>query len=457
MTSALSENRKRKLRPPALLAAVVLLFSLPACSVGSQAVRSDTASVSSEVSSAPESSSYAPSSDTTSFEIPSESPLTSFFSSDYVKGEYADEYSSVISSEVMSVPAEPIYVNVWSPSEDGQSISYAAKEVTSVTYSKVFSLLRKAGVVSSAIYVNNFARSYDGDKSYLMLDLSENFTSYLKNCGREDAVMGSIVNTFLEAYGAEKILITVKKYTLKTSKRTYAGVLTRYSPDLYDLGYNVITPIDTGVTPTKKVAITFDDGPHYGYTWLIMDKLRQYGATATFFSIGENLWGSGADAVASAYSYGNEVGIHAYTHDYNYKTCSDKNYSREITKTANAIQSLTKIYPTLMRPVGGSISAERVKASSFAVIHWSIDSNDWRYKTRDTVATREANVQKIANNVLKANVRDGDIILMHELYGNSFDAFCIIIEELYKRGFEVVTVSELLSNPAPGKLYYHGR
>ena len=217
MTS-LSENRRRKLRLPALLAALVLLFSLPACSVGSSAVSSDTASVSSEVSSAPESSSDTPSSDTTSFEIPSETPLTSFFSSDYVKGEYGDEYSSMISSETPSVPAEPIYINVWSPSEDGQSISYAVKEVTSVTYSKVFSLLRKAGVVSSAISVNNFSRSYDGEKSYLMLDLSENFTSYLKNCGREDAVMGSIVNTFLEAYGAEKILITVKKYTLKTSR-----------------------------------------------------------------------------------------------------------------------------------------------------------------------------------------------------------------------------------------------
>ena len=99
MTS-LSENKRRKLRLPALLAALVLLFSLPACSVGSSAVSSDTASVSSKVSSAPESSSDTPSSDTTSFEAPLESPLTSFFSSDYVKSEYEDEHSSAISSEV---------------------------------------------------------------------------------------------------------------------------------------------------------------------------------------------------------------------------------------------------------------------------------------------------------------------------------------------------------------------
>ena len=64
----------------------------------------------------------------------------------------------------------------------------------------------------------------------------------------------------------------------------------------------------------------------------------------------------------------------------------------------------------------------------------------------------------IVNNVMK-NIKNGDIVLMHELYQNSYEAFCIIIEQLYAQGYEIITVGELLGDARiiPGTLYYNGR
>ena len=55
------------------------------------------------------------------------------------------------------------------------------------------------------------------------------------------------------------------------------------------------------------------------------------------------------------------------------------------------------------------------------------------------------------------NVKDGDIILMHELYGATGDAVARIVPELHKRGFQMVTVSQMAAAKGrsleAGKLY----
>ena len=109
-----------------------------------------------------------------------------------------------------------------------------------------------------------------------------------------------------------------------------------------------------------------------------------------------------------------------------------------------------------MRPVGGRITNERLSASPYSVILWNVDSEDWRYKyasgDSDTAAAEKVN--KIVENVMN-QVADGDIILMHDIYGSTYDATAIILERLYAEGYEVVTVSELLgSNMTSGRKYY---
>ena len=111
----------------------------------------------------------------------------------------------------------------------------------------------------------------------------------------------------------------------------------------------------------------------------------------------------------------------------------------------------------LMRPVGGKITDERVKQSKYSVIMWDVDTEDWKYKyyaTSDYSDEEKAErVDTIVNNVMN-NVREGSIILMHDIYESTYDATVIILEKLYAEGYEVVTVSELLgSERSAGKIF----
>ena len=100
-----------------------------------------------------------------------------------------------------------------------------------------------------------------------------------------------------------------------------------------------------------------------------------------------------------------------------------------------------------MRPVGGRITSERISDCDYAVIMWSVDSNDWKYKSEG-----DGNVQTIVNNVM-SQVQDGSIILMHDIYENTYLASKDILKQLHDQGYEVVTVSELLGNPKAGVKY----
>ncbi len=208
-------------------------------------------------------------------------------------------------------------------------------------------------------------------------------------------------------------------------------------------------PVGGSVSTGKRVALTFDDGPHNVHTKAIVDELSKYGYHATFFVVGNRVDGTdynGASALRYAAEAGNEIAIHGYTHKEYYDECSDEAYEKEISKTENAIKMiLPNAEINLMRPVGGMISSERVQTSPYSIILWNVDSEDWKNKYQDPTADAEAaeKVETIVENVME-NVSDGDIILLHDIYRSTYDATVIILERLHEAGYEVVTVSELL-------------
>jgi len=217
------------------------------------------------------------------------------------------------------------------------------------------------------------------------------------------------------------------------------------------------TDLPVSGTPKKRVAITYDDGPHNVRTKQIVDELAKYGWHATFFVVGNRVDGTeyaGGDAMLYALRAGNEVGIHGYTHKYSYETCSDSTYHQELAWTAQAIREKKPGYKIdLMRPIGGNITAARAAACEYAVIMWSVDPEDYKYKGAPDDETQQRNVNTIVENVL-SDVSDGDIILMHDLYQNTYEATVIILARLYEMGYDVVTVSELLGDDLqPGKTY----
>jgi peptidoglycan/xylan/chitin deacetylase (PgdA/CDA1 family) len=219
-------------------------------------------------------------------------------------------------------------------------------------------------------------------------------------------------------------------------------------------------PSAPGVDNRPRVALTYDDGPHEKYqdtlsrTKLIVDELDKYGYHATFFVVGNRVDGTeynGGDAMVYAANHGNEIGIHGYTHNANYATCSDEIFAYEMDETLKAIQSKLPGYEVrVMRPVGGEISNERVATTPFAVVNWSVDTLDW---TLTRPIGDAASIEEIVNNALK-NIKDGDIVLMHDIHYNTYEATVIILQRLNEMGFNVVTVSELLGEDLePGRLY----
>jgi peptidoglycan/xylan/chitin deacetylase (PgdA/CDA1 family) len=218
---------------------------------------------------------------------------------------------------------------------------------------------------------------------------------------------------------------------------------------------------ETSPSETKKrVAMTFDDGPHNVRTREIVDELDKYGFTATFFVVGNRVDGGvyrGGETVKYIIDHGHEVGIHGYTHEVYYDRCTDDELMFEMSETAKAIKDQVKNYQLrLMRPVGGYITDQRVQTSQYSVIMWSVDSEDYKHayfpNTKLSEAEQKECVDAIVENVM-SNVKDGSIILMHDIYLSTSHATAIILELLHAEGYEVVSVSELLGNITPGTKY----
>ncbi len=218
-----------------------------------------------------------------------------------------------------------------------------------------------------------------------------------------------------------------------------------------------------GTDGKPRVALTFDDGPnHYNNrTRNYVDELKKYGYTATFFVVGYRV--AGGDAVKYIVDNGMEVGIHGYTHEVYYDGCTEEAFFREMNKTAEAIHEQVPGYDIkLMRPVGGHISSEIAAVCPYAIIQWSVDSDDWNNTYvpsdkeigEDGLTGWDRKAEKIVDNVLK-NLKDGDIILMHDIYESTYDATVILLARLHEMGYEVVTVSELLGETQAGRIYYN--
>ncbi len=205
------------------------------------------------------------------------------------------------------------------------------------------------------------------------------------------------------------------------------------------------------VDPARPmVALTFDDGPNPSSTGRILDSLQAVGGRATFFMVGERIDASQA-VVQRMTALGCETANHTYGHKYLTKL-GDSGIRSQVGQTNEKIQAVCGVSPTLVRPPGGfydQSSLNTLGSMGMSAIMWSVDTLDW--KTR--------NSQKTVDAVL-GQVKDGDIVLMHDLYGTTADAAEILIPELVNRGYQLVTVSEMAQcrgGLEPGKVYSHFR
>ena len=182
--------------------------------------------------------------------------------------------------------------------------------------------------------------------------------------------------------------------------------------------------------PKKKmIALTFDDGPG-PYTAKLIKALKKKKARATFFVCGYRIGSFGAN-LKKAYDIGCEIGNHSYNHP-QLTNLSSSDIKSQISKTDKLIKKRIGTNAAIMRPPYGSVDTTVRKAVGKPLILWSVDTLDWQ----------TLNVEATINSVL-SSAEDGDIILMHDIHSTTVDAAVRLIPILLKRGFQLVTVSEL--------------
>ena len=190
----------------------------------------------------------------------------------------------------------------------------------------------------------------------------------------------------------------------------------------------VVKAVD--IDPNKKmVALTYDDGPGR-YTKDIVQCLKENQAKATFYVIGGNI-NSYKDAMKAADRIGCEIGNHTYTHP-NLASLSEQQIQKQINDTDAKIKKVIGHKAVTMRPPGGSTSNRVEKTVGKPIILWSVDTLDWKHRNSSRT------VQTVMD-----NVKDGDIILMHDIHESTKNASKILIPKLRREGYQLVTVSEL--------------
>lgn len=188
-------------------------------------------------------------------------------------------------------------------------------------------------------------------------------------------------------------------------------------------------------TGKKRVALTFDDGPHPEMTRRFLALLAEKNVKATFFLLGPNVE-KNPDIVKEIVESGHEVGNHSWNHPVLNKLTPEK-IREQLEKTSQAITDASGAQVRLVRPPYGSVNkkVEDICDSLGAkIICWSIDTDDWRKTT-----TKEKMVETV-----KKNIRDGAIILMHDRFEKSYETTAEVIDALRAEGYEFVTVGELL-------------
>ena len=188
---------------------------------------------------------------------------------------------------------------------------------------------------------------------------------------------------------------------------------------------------------SKYVALTFDDGPSGKYTRQLLDGLYDRGVQATFLLCGYRMKDY-PDITQRIFDEGHEIGFHGYSHQ-NMLGMSRRAIAAEIMDSQALLPE--GCVPVFLRPPGGCCNdavLQVAKARNLAILSWSVDPRDWA--TTDRLAIERAVLGKI---------KDGDIVLLHDMSQSSVQAALDIVDTLLAQDFEIVTVSELARLRAP--------
>lgn len=181
----------------------------------------------------------------------------------------------------------------------------------------------------------------------------------------------------------------------------------------------------------RYLALTFDDGPRMGTTDRLLDGLKQRGASATFFLVGEQA-ALYPDLVKRMRDEGHQVGNHTWSH-MRLEGDDVRELLQEVERNENLLRQILGESGFWLRPPYGLISPEVTEQVQVPMVKWSVDPRDWESRDAEKVFSA-------VRGVLKNN----SIILLHDIYGTSVDAALKLVDDLQEEGYLFVTVEELL-------------
>jgi len=242
-----------------------------------------------------------------------------------------------------------------------------------------------------------------------------------------------------EKYGVAVPALT-RLNDLKNPDRIYAGQVLKIRGQVQeDPSESGLSPTDvkppTYPIPSRRICLSFDDGPDPLTTRAMLEVLERYGIRATFFVIGEKV-DKYPELLKEVAARGHVIGVHGYEHKI-LAGLGAKEVQKDLQMAVDTIHRVTGQKPYLYRPPGGALDEVQVQEASklgLTVMMWTnIGGADLGARTSQEV------VQRVVG-----SARDGGIILLHESLEETLKALPQIIESLARAGFG-------FQNPSSGK------
>ena len=204
----------------------------------------------------------------------------------------------------------------------------------------------------------------------------------------------------------------------KVSQKAFSKVL--FHPDLQQ---------------KPMIALTFDDGPKAGVTDWLLDELEKRNVKVTFFLIGSQAdLPENREIIRRMAEDGHQIGCHTY-HHVQMTTLSENQQKQEILQWYQVVSSIIGDFSYALRPPYGCVNNAVCRSLNVPVILWSVDTEDWTGKSAGEIA-----------DYVISEAKDGDIILLHDIFEESVQGAVMALDDLMRRGYTFVTVNDLLAD-----------
>ncbi|WP_064612051.1 polysaccharide deacetylase family protein [Streptobacillus moniliformis] len=223
----------------------------------------------------------------------------------------------------------------------------------------------------------------------------------------------------------EELVLNLEKF--KAIFKSNVGL-----PSLYQ-GEELI-PKKREVDMSKKhIVFTFDDGPSNKYHELIREVFNEYDQTASFFLLGEVIKRN-SNMVIKTYLDGHEIMGHSYTHPDLTKLSPEKIW-KEYQGCNDEIFKVIGLDVKNIRPPYGAVNqkVKNVVGGKNNIVLWNVDSEDWKSRNVETIISRVLPV-----------VKDGDVVLFHDLYLESYEAIKYMVPILIEEGYQFISYEDMI-------------